>query len=349
MATYDLTQAGLNSYTLVAVDPKGNKVDITPLVTAITWSGSLQGAAMMLKVDLAPYPGLGDLVTYGDQLFLYGRRVEDGSTFEIMRGYVFDRERRAGAGGMTLTAYDMLIYLLKNSDDFVYRGVKASYIISTVCKDFGIPTGQLDDTGHYIDKLIARNSSIYDLFVKALVLTRDATGAKFFLRSTGGKVVLERKKANAVTWVLEYGKNILDASHTESIQEMKNRVVVRSHAQDDERSTILAVAEAADLIDAFGLLQQVENGDEDATDKPSAKTIAEEVLRKLGKVTQQAKVTALAANTLLPGDPVILVEATTGLRGTYYIKEMSVSVTPEGATMSMDLAWDDDYQAGTDS
>lgn len=343
---FTVTDRDLLSYTVVTVNSAGAMIDLTPITKKIVWSGSLQGAAMSLTVELSAYEGLADMVDTGDQLILYGPNLEEGGIREVMRGYILQRRRdTTGGGGMVLTAYDLLIYLLNNRDDYIFRNVTATDVVKTVCGDWDIPLGEVASTQYVINKMIARNMTLYDMIVKALVLTREGDGTKFFVRAKEGKVHLVPKAHNPVTWVLAYGSNILGATHEEDVLEMRNRISVRTHGDEEEKPEILATVDDEALVKKYGVFQEIHSVDGNAVDKFKAQEIARNLLKKLAKVKQTATVTAIGVNTLYPGDPVIVEEPITGLKGTYYVKDITVTVTGSNATMEVSLSWDDDLEA----
>lgn len=123
-------------------------------------------------------------------------RVSEGDTVlfkwkgkELFRGIVFSRTPVEGK--LTFTAYDMLQYLVKNQDVYVFSKQRADQILRRIGADFQIPMTSIANTGHVIKSLVFKNdTSLYDMILKALKETKRQTGRNYQIYSAKGKMGL---------------------------------------------------------------------------------------------------------------------------------------------------------------
>ncbi|ASS74077.1 hypothetical protein CIG75_03140 [Tumebacillus algifaecis] len=342
MPIIKLEERKLFGYTLLAYNEKGVKVELNPLVQSFTWSGDLDQSAMQLEVTLSPHDEMKTLVKPGDRLVLYVFQTDTGNTIQLFSGMVIDQQLQGGFAGSTrLVAHDLMYFLLKNSDDFVFRNMKASDIIKSLCGQFGVVCGVIDDSVHRIPSLVCRNHTLYDTIVKALQITRDATGDKFFLRADASGIILRKKPKDPSMWLFQGGDTLLSANFSESIANLRNHVKVVGHAANEETSPMLAEVKDDASIKRFGRLQEVHTAEETGKDKASALSVAQTVLKKLNKPERTARIQAVAVHGLYPGDPVQVYERFTGLSGVYYVKNIRTTVSSGSATVDLDLVFDE--------
>ncbi|WP_457921538.1 XkdQ/YqbQ family protein, partial [Bacillus pumilus] len=76
---------------------------------------------------------------------------------ELFRGTVFARTPKDEK--LTFTAYDMLQYLVKNQDVYVFANKRADQIMKRLGQDFQIPMTSIANTGHVIKSLVFKNDT----------------------------------------------------------------------------------------------------------------------------------------------------------------------------------------------
>ncbi|TCP57980.1 hypothetical protein EV586_102428 [Tumebacillus sp. BK434] len=343
MPVITLDDRKLFGYTLVSYNAAGVKTELNSLVQDFNWSGELDQSSMKLEVNLAPHEETKTLVTPGDRLVLYVFQTDTDKTIQLFSGMVVEKQIQGGYAGVTrVVAHDLMYFLLKNSDDFVFRNMKASDILKKLCVQFGVVAGVIDDSGHRIPSLVCRNQTLYDMVVKALQITRDATGQKFFLRADASGIILRKKPKEPTMWVFQESHTLLSANVSENISNMRNHVKVIGHAANEEQSPMLAEAKDDAAIKRYGRLQELHTAEEDGKDKASALSVAQTVLKKLNKPERTASIQAVAVHGLYPGDPVQVYERQTGLSGVYYVKSIRTSVSTATATVDLDLVYEDE-------
>lgn len=310
--------------------------DGAPLpVQSVTWSGDITQAARKLDVSLVN-------TTDGRT---QARRIEHGKELrllydgrELFRGPVFTWNINA-RGRMSVTAYDENTYLTRNQDTRRFVNMTASAIVMQLCEEFDIPTGTIADTGYVIPKLIFPNKSLWEMMVTALTVTRKQTGRRYFITSREGRLHLLERKEQVVRWVLENGRNILDASYSQSIEDMRTQVKVIGG--DPEKNPIIATVKNDALIAKFGIMQHLENADPDMT-RSQIEQLARQLLADLGTIDDVATIEALGNVEVTAGTAIYVRESMTGIVGGYYVSTDEHTFQNGKHTMSITLSATDD-------
>ena len=244
-------------------------------------------------------------------------------------GIIFDTTIDDG-GRNTITCFDRSIYLLKNYDTRMFRNKKASDIIKTLAKDFGIPVGVIEDTGYVIPTLVLRNNTLYDMISKSLTLTRKQTGKRFFITNVDGKLTVRQHVNNVNPWVIEAGANLTKANYSLSIEDTKTQVKAIGGKLTH---TVKSVSTQA----LYGIMQHVDFLDEKAT-ASQVKQRAETLLSELNVINDQANITALGIVEVVTGSGIYVREPMTGLAGGYYVTHDSHSYYNGMHTMELEIS-----------
>jgi len=308
---------------------------IDSLVKSVTWSGDIAQASRKLTVKLSnTLDGRTQALKFehGKEL----RFISDNVELFVGPVFSFDIDHR---GQMSVTAYDENTYLTRNQDTRIFRGKTASGIVKQLCSEFGIPTGTIADTGYVIPKLILRDKTLWEMMITALTYTRKQTGRRFFISSRGGKLHLLERKDQAVRFVIENGVNLLSASYSQSIEDMRTQVKVIGG--DPEKKPITITVKSADLVKRFGIMQHLENVDSDLT--PSQiKQRANQLLTDLGTIDDDATVEALGIDEVYAGKAIYVFEPMTGITGSYYVQADTHMYEGGLHTMSLTLSATDE-------
>ena len=115
----------------------------------------------------------------------------------VFEGYVFTR-KRTKSRLTEVTAFDQLRYL-KNKDTYVYENITASELLKMIASDFGLQTGEIEDTGYKIAYRVEENTTLLDMLETALSLTEQSTGKSFVLFDSFGKLTLKSIDSMRVT------------------------------------------------------------------------------------------------------------------------------------------------------
>ena len=177
-----------NTYRLLITSSGGNTFT-DPIVTeGIRWTTHRQGAAG--RLDFTVIGCNEEHFAEGDkaELFCRGRPV--------FCGYIFTRKRAKGRIAQ-ITAFDQLRYL-KNKDTYVYENKTASELLQMIASDFGLQTGEIEDTGYKIPARVEENTALFDMLETALALTKESTGKSFVMYDDCGRISLKNIGSMAV-------------------------------------------------------------------------------------------------------------------------------------------------------
>ncbi|OLN21847.1 hypothetical protein BTO30_12565 [Domibacillus antri] len=189
----------------------------------ITWSGQRFQAARKIEATIfKDKSGYHDppQITEGDTVLFKWRGAE------LFRGIVMDRGQNK-SGLMTITAFDLLQYLLLNKEVYgaSFAGKRLDQVATRICKDFGIPHVTFPNTVHKIKTLLVdQETALYDILLRGMVQTHKATKKRFHIYARLGKVHLHELKKDDIQWILEFGHNMTDFTYNTSIQETATKV-----------------------------------------------------------------------------------------------------------------------------
>jgi len=326
----------MNVNVLYAENP-GQMTDITPIVQSIEHSGDIMQASRKLTLRLL---NTIDGKTQAKKI-LEGREVRFLSeNVEQFRGIIFATEINA-AGEMSVTAYDENIYLTKNTDTIIFRNKSASDIVKFLCNKFGISMGTIENTGYIIPKQISRNMTLWDMMITALTTTRKQTGKKFVITSREGKLHLLERKSRLTKVILEDGVNILDASYSKSIEDLRNQVKVVGNEDKEGMPGIMVVEKNQQSITKYGLMQHLEQMSGQVK-QAAAKQLAKELLKQKNVITDRAELTVMGMDEVIAGTSVYAVQKMTGIQGGFYVLADTHTYADGLHTMSLTLSATDE-------
>jgi hypothetical protein len=318
------------SYQLLNILKDGSGYDITPLAGSIKWSGDIRQAARKLEVSRA----------FGKDFYLPKYDVPLGSILilngaagEIIRAVAFSVEKDTD-GGYQVAGYDHLVFMVKSTGTYKFKGIPADDIIRKLCGDFNITVGDIPSTGIPIS-VIMREQTIYDMCLIALTETSKRNGKKYQLRMRAGRLQVVEKGQQTVRWLITEGQNLSRVSYSESIEDMKNRIVITG-----DNDQVLATVDDTALISQYGLLQEMKKENKISTGE--AQQMASNLLKDLGKVMRESTITCLGLDDVEAGVAAEVKESLTGLTGIYYVENDSHTVENGQHTMTLKLAWTDE-------
>lgn len=316
-----------------------NDMVIDPIVESITWSGDIKQAPRTLDVTLTnTADGVTRLIDFevGTELRLL--LMETGA--ELFRGIIFTTNIDVN-GRMTLTAYDENVYLTKNFDTKKFTNQTATSIIRQLCDEFGVPYGELADTGYVIPKLIREEMSLWDMMVTALTLTREQTGRRFYIYSRGGLLYLAERKEKVAIMVIEVGTNLLHATYRASIEDLRNQIKVLGGT---EKKPIAVTVKDQALIERFGLMQHVETVNQ-SLNASQVRQRADKLLSQMAVIDDEASVESIGNPEIVAGTAVYVIEPMTGILGAYYVSADTHTFEDGMHRMDLRLTATDDLPA----
>lgn len=294
-------------------------IDITPIVTGVTWSGQVDEVSRELSVNLSN--------TRDNRTRTIGIRIGGEVRFyvgetERFRGVVF-KDDIGLDGGHSFTAYDTSTYLDRNADSRKFKKQRASDIFKRLCDDFSIPYGVIENTGYVIPKLyFTKETSLWEMILTAISETEKETGIRYSVRNVGGELVLRKRSSLIIERVSEVGKNITDASYSRSVDEMRNQVKIIN----DEGFQLKVVKNDA-LIERYGLMQHVEEKSQNSSGNTQT---ADQLLADLGTINDKGKVTILGHPEIISGTSVYVREPMTRILGGFFVTADKHTFSPNG-------------------
>ena len=315
---------GMNRYEVVL----NNQYFLRELVTGITMEDSLDEISYRATVHLVltqDWPG----AYPGQEIRISGIPFGGSDMVYLLHpGVVWEEEfSYTGTDKLSITVYDRTIYLAKSEDEYLLpAGQTASQRLKKYAADWGIPIGNIPDTGVPLAKAVYRPQSIYSMIMADLKETVKKGGKMYRPRMTPNGLELYELGSNSTVWVFEINQNVesitqrrtLEGTVTQvkvlgtehkaqdidtsgmTLEEIARRYAVEGDEKLELPSPLLAIEKGE--TDRFGTLQRVIQDSE-------IKTVAqarEAARRMLSGVQETFTVSAIDVNTIRAGDKVEL-------------------------------------------
>ncbi|WP_416720728.1 phage portal protein [Bacillus subtilis] len=277
------------------------------------------------------------VIKQGDQTYY---SVSEGDTVlfkwkgkELFRGIVF--ARTPDEHTLAFSAYDMLQYLVKNQDMYVFSNQRADQIIRRIANDFQIPTASIANTGHTIKSLVIKNdTTLYDIILKALKQTKSQTGRHYQLYSEKGKLGLRAWPDPSEIWVLETGVNITGYQYSTSINDTATRVVLR---RQKDNKTYKAFAKDSSGLNKYGVLQYTETVTDDINQAQLQQRADVRLAEKKGVKKELKNIQAVGIPEVQSGLPVYISIPEAGIKKTYWVDTDRHEFKGTKHTMTIDV------------
>lgn len=306
---------------------------------SVKWSGSRYGAARKIDAQVLwrKSPGREIVkVVEGDTLLFKWKNKE------LFRGVVFNCAKTK-SGLMTVTAYDVLQYLLLSKDVYVFSKKRADQIAERIMKDFEIPHTKLANTGYVFKTLVFANEMmLYDMILQSLKTTKKQNGKHFYLSASKGKVSLREVKTNSTPWIVAVGENLIDFTYTTSIEDTTTRVKL---VAGEEKKQISAVVTDEAGKKKYGVIQKFEKVT-DKVNKAQLQTRAKNVLKQNKGVKKELSVDALGIPELISNQTVRVIEKDLGINKNFFIDTDTHEFSGNKHTMSLKLIEKNDMPEG---
>ena len=267
------------------IDNKQGDIYELPAIS-IKWHTQIKNKASDIKVEVVKHEGL---------------KIENGSVLHlecngeiVFRGFIFKVEVNEG-DILTISAYDQLIYLVKNKDTFIFKDKTANQILKEIGSKFGLQIGKVTDTKHKINK-IYENKSLMDIMTDALELTLKTTNQLYILYDKAGSLCIAQLpdlrmnvyigEEKAVT-AFDYGKSIEDSYNIVKLTKKDEKAGKYKHfvAQDSEN------------MGKWGTLQYNEIAKENESDG-EVQNKAQQFLQYYNRESETLKITAIGGDEM---------------------------------------------------
>lgn len=277
------------------------------------------------------------VIKQGDQTYY---SVTEGDTVlfkwkgkELFRGIVF--ARTPDEHTLAFSAYDMLQYLVKNQDVYVFSNQRADQMIRRIANDFQIPTTSIANTSHTIKSLVIKNdTSLYDIILKALKQTKSQTGLNYQLYSEKGKLGLRAWPDPSEIWVLETGVNITGYQYSTSINDTATRVMLR---RQKDNKTYKASAKDSSGLNKYGVLQYTETVTDEINQAQLQQRADVRLAEKKGVKKELKNIQAIGIPEVQSGLPVYISIPEAGIKKTYWVDTDRHEFKGTKHTMTIDV------------
>lgn len=324
-----------NEYTVGVRLMDGSVRCIEETVKSISWGGSRDTAARYMKFSCQAHKEMNDFMP---GMYCVLHNIDDEET-ELFGGVITKRSKKSANGDISYDAYDCRWYLTKNKHDKIYRNMTATEIILDMFNAYGIPYGELVDTGAKFKKIHIVGKTLWDTLLIVLTETTKLTGIKYTTKVKNGKILLVEKKTQIKKWVIEQGVNLLDATYEDSIENMYTQVVVSG--KDKNSKPITATAKNEGLQKQFGVMQEYITQSEEATQN-ELNAIAAQKLRELATIGTSGSITTIGINGVEAGDAIYVIDEGTGMVGGFYVESDDHKLENRHHTMQLNLSWSDE-------
>lgn len=302
-----------------------SKYDVSEsVIIPIKLEDSVSQAAVKLSLDLMRVSGLPELdgahisVRQGKRLWFFGHI------------FVIKRKDRV----INITAYDPLLYLVKNKDDFYFKkGTTTRKAIDTICRRAGIKP-KLLPAGKYthrqtLDYRADKYDSYYSVLASLLTEDKKNTKKSYWIRYDNGLKVYERSRPKNVP-VLSEG--ITDAQVERSNEDRKNYVRARNRERRAD-----GIAKSTTSIKKYGRLSTYIKSD--ATNDADARREAKKVLdrQNRSKVTRSFRhIATSGTQRFFSGDYAYIKSKDDLIAHGYYFDNVKYEIYPNHVVMDAD-------------
>ena len=185
---------------------------------------------------------------------------------DIFKGFVFEKSRDK-EHHIKVVAYDQMRYL-KNKHTYIYENKTASELVKMIASDFGLVTGEIQDTGYKISSRIEDNTTLIDMIQFAISETYLNTGKLFTLYDDAGKLSLVDLNTLKINDIAINGNATQDFDYRTTIDNnVYNKIVL--YQDDEDKNRYFYMKQDDFNVSRWGILQLTEklNEGENPTNK----------------------------------------------------------------------------------
>ncbi|WBW96046.1 XkdQ/YqbQ family protein [Oceanirhabdus sp. W0125-5] len=258
---------------IFALYESGESEEITSFCSSMDISGSVEQCARKLSIRAAfPIhdPNHGKLKAKAGTIIY----VQEDNGDDIFKGIVFTRDI-SSSQEITLMAYDFLIYLLKSNGTYNFQKASLSSVMDTVCGEAGLSVGSTPGTSVQINRIF-QNESLFSIIKKVLNDITLESGVEYVVNMKDEKVNIQEKGEVVTEITVDYEKNLLSTSFSDSIEDMINTVKVF-----DEKGECVSEEREDDWINKYGIFQETYEEEEGKNSSSVAKNMMKGLQEKL--------------------------------------------------------------------
>ncbi|WP_372339142.1 phage portal protein [Cohnella sp. WQ 127256] len=277
-----------------------NRHNISALIEDLSLEESLEEIAYCANMKLVVTSDL-PIITPGQEIRISGIPFGETRRVNLLNpGVVWEcHSTNMGRKHLSITAYERTIYLVKSEDErLMPAGQTATQRIKQYAKEWGIPTGNIVDTGIKLSRNIKRSQTIMSMIMEDLKETVDKGGAMYRTRMSERGLELVEIGSNKVMWELESIEEITQNRTLEgAITQVK--VIGPQESEDWVAKTLIVLKKETEK---YGTLQKLIMDNKIETVEQAKKAATKALLG----LQETYSVTALDINTIRAGDRVRL-------------------------------------------
>lgn len=300
------------------------QTDISPLIGDISWKDSTDTLGIQLDFNIANSDTDNmpkNPVDLGHMILLNGKNNE------IFRGFPIT-ESRQGRSAISYNCFDYGFYLNKSKEIYQFKNIRADAAIKQMCSDFNIPVGDIISIPTIITK-IYYDKEISSIIKDILETASNSLGIKYRMEFREGKFYIQKYTDIIIKATFDLDgsiQNITDfisnPTRSRSIEEMRNSIKI--YTGNEESIKVVATAKNQTLINAYGLLQEVQSIDD--IDIAKAKNVADNLLSDLAKIFEDNSIELPGSDEVRSGRILEVNERLTGMSGQYLIKDCTHTI-----------------------
>lgn len=296
----------------------------------ITWERT--GAPGTLEFTTIKIPNSDMSFSEGDAVCFYYKNTP------VFMGYVF-KKKRDREHHITVTCYDQLRYL-KNKYTYVFQNKTATQIIQALCNDFGLETGDMDNTNYVIQALAEENKAALDIAMGVLEDTLTNTGDMYTLYDDFGKLCL-KNSANMISSTLIMEETAENFDYSSSIDDETYNSVVLYYKEDNNVIKVYSASSESN-IDQWGTLRYFE----EVKNKTIAQNKANALLDMYNRKSRELSIKNAFGDITVRGGTLIPVNLNLGdavVNNLMLVQKVVHTFENDYYTMDLTLdgAWDD--------
>lgn len=274
------------------------KVFSPPVKSGVKIEWERTGSPGKLTFTTVKIPNAGMSFAEGDAVCFFYKNTP------VFLGYIFTKKRDR-QHHIEVTCYDQIRYL-KNKYTYVFEKKTATQIVKSLCYDFNLNLGTMEDTDYVIPAVAEENKSAMDIILSALEETLVNTGDMFVFYDDCGKLCL-RNTTNMISRTLIMDTTAENFDYKSSIDDESYNSIVLYYKEDDNKIKVYT-ASSDSRIEQWGTLRYFE----EVKNKTIAQNKANSLLRLYNKKTRELNVSGAFGDVTVRGGTLIPVKLDLG-------------------------------------
>ncbi len=290
---------------LFATPPGGQRTDISEFYKTVTWSGSYRQCGRRLQMELLNPQG-GEFERPNIPMGSAVDMVEGDVV--LFAGMAVTHSQKSDSSILSVTALDGGQYLARNDGWYNFRNVTPEAAAAQICRDFGIPVGELATTGVSVTRKFF-GVPLQKIIATLYTMAGEQTGRRYIIRFDGRKFTVRAKSEGVPELVIAPGANLMAQSTTIDASKLYTQVAIYSQSGE-----LIRTIDSPDTKAAYGVFQKILTQSKGVDVNQTAKAFLED-----NGISQSVTVDCFGDHRLITGESVALVDAFTGRAGRFWI------------------------------